>query len=111
MNSKKPSASGHLQAVSALEFTYKASLERLSNKRAMESYNGNIVRISKTTYAYVANSFTFSLFLFSFCVCSNTGFNYISCLNFGHQDFLEFAVKDFNTLQCIHRKELKELER
>ena len=41
----------------------------------------------------------------------NTGFNYISCLNFGHQDFLELAVEDFNTLQGIHRKELKELEK
>ncbi|XP_038888073.1 ent-kaur-16-ene synthase, chloroplastic isoform X2 [Benincasa hispida] len=72
------------EAVNALEFPYNATLERLLNKRALESYSGDIVRISKTTYA---------------------------CLNFGHQDFLELAVEDFNTLQCIHRKELKELEK
>ncbi|KAL0561314.1 hypothetical protein IC582_001737 [Cucumis melo] len=72
------------EAVNAFEFPYNSTLERLSNKRALESYSGDIVRISKTTYA---------------------------CLNFGHQDFLELAVEDFNTLQCIHRKELKELEK
>lgn len=73
MNPKSLFISGHLQIVNALEFPYNATLERLSNKRALESYSGDIVRISKTTYAYVVNSFTFSSFFFlSFgfvCVC------------------------------------------
>ncbi|XP_022952921.1 ent-kaur-16-ene synthase, chloroplastic isoform X1 [Cucurbita moschata] len=72
------------EAVNALEFPYNATLERLISKRAMESYSGDIVRISKSPYA---------------------------CLNFGHQDFLELAVVDFNTLQRIHLKELEELQR
>ena len=61
---------GHHQAVNALEFPYNATLERLISKRAMESYSGDIVRLSKSPYAYVANSFTFySLFLLFFFVC------------------------------------------
>lgn len=125
MNLKISFASGHLQARNALDFSYNATLERLSNRREMENYSGDIVRISKATYAYVANSSTFSFFSSFFCfvfVCgrggprgmlnsSNTIFYFISCLNYGHQDFLELAVEDFNNLQCIHRKELKELER
>lgn len=75
MNPKSLFVSGHLQIVNALEFPYNATLERLSNKRALESYSGDIVRISKTTYAYVVNSFTFSSFFFlSFCfVCVCVG--------------------------------------
>ncbi|XP_022147909.1 ent-kaur-16-ene synthase, chloroplastic isoform X2 [Momordica charantia] len=84
VHSDRPDRLLKQEAINALEFTYSNTLERLLNKRAMENYNIDIVRISKTTY---------------------------TCLNFGHQDFLELAVEDFNILQSIHHKELKELER
>ncbi|KAF3446249.1 hypothetical protein FNV43_RR11428 [Rhamnella rubrinervis] len=68
----------------ALNFPYRASLERLSSKRAIEHYNKDSARILKTSY---------------------------SCVNIGNEDFLKLAVEDFNLCQSILREEFKHLER
>ncbi|KAF3974818.1 hypothetical protein CMV_001865 [Castanea mollissima] len=68
----------------ALKFPYHASLERLSNRRAIENYNKNNTRVLKTAY---------------------------SSSNIGNEDFLNLAVEDFNICQSIQREELKDLAR
>ncbi|KAF6136642.1 hypothetical protein GIB67_016098 [Kingdonia uniflora] len=68
----------------ALSFPYYANLERLENRRHVEHYDVDHIRILKTAFRP---------------------------FHIDDRDFLELAVEDFNSCQSIHRKELKQLER
>ncbi|KAJ7982088.1 Ent-kaurene synthase [Quillaja saponaria] len=69
---------------SALSFPYHAKLDRLSERRAIEQYKPDNVRILKTSY---------------------------SCLNLANKEFLKLAVEDFNICQSIYIEEYKQFER
>ncbi|XP_057458258.1 ent-kaurene synthase 5, chloroplastic-like isoform X1 [Lotus japonicus] len=68
----------------ALNFPYHSNLERLLNRRSIEHYNVEEIRILKTSYR--------------------------SC-NLANQETLNLAVEDFNIFQSIHGKEFKQLAR
>ncbi|OVA10700.1 Terpene synthase [Macleaya cordata] len=66
-----------------LNFPYYANLECLENRRNIEHFAIDNLRILKTSYR----------------------------LNINNRDLLELAVEDFNLCQGIHQKELNQLER
>lgn len=68
----------------ALKFPCHATLQRITNRRTIEDYNTQNIRVLKSSY------------------CSR---------NFGNEDLLTLAVEDFNRCQLIHLEELKQLER
>ncbi|XP_026438095.1 ent-kaur-16-ene synthase, chloroplastic-like isoform X2 [Papaver somniferum] len=68
----------------ALKFPLYANLERLENKRNLEHYNIDNLRILKSSYR---------------------------SSNIENKDLLDLAVEDFNLCQSIHQKELQQLER
>lgn len=68
----------------ALKFPFYANLERLENKRTLEHYNIDNLRILKSSYR---------------------------SSNIENKDLLDLAVEDFNLCQSIHQKELQQLER
>ncbi|PIA38079.1 hypothetical protein AQUCO_02800016v1, partial [Aquilegia coerulea] len=68
----------------ALKHPYYANMHRLENRRSIENYDTNNLRILKTSYRPI---------------------------NFDGKDIITLAVEDFNLCQMIHRKELKEVER
>ncbi|KAJ7982090.1 Ent-kaurene synthase [Quillaja saponaria] len=67
-----------------LMFPYHLSLERLSNRRAIEQYSVDSARVLKTSY---------------------------SSLNLANKDLLKLAEEDFNLCQSLHRDEFKQLSR
>ncbi|KZV38671.1 ent-kaur-16-ene synthase, chloroplastic [Dorcoceras hygrometricum] len=67
-----------------LQYPYYAILPRMENRKSIEHYKLDNVRMLKTSY---------------------------SSPNFGNMDFLYLSVSDFNTCQKMHLKELKEIER
>ncbi|KAJ7982092.1 Ent-kaurene synthase [Quillaja saponaria] len=67
-----------------LVFPYHLSLERLSNRRAIEQYSVDSARVLKTSY---------------------------SSLNLANKDLLKLAEEDFNFCQSLHRDEFKQLSR
>ncbi|PIA47659.1 hypothetical protein AQUCO_01400341v1 [Aquilegia coerulea] len=68
----------------SLSHSYYANLQRLENRRNVEHYNADNLRILKTSYRPT---------------------------NVDNKVFLELAVEDFNLCQSLQRKELKQLER
>ncbi|PIA50757.1 hypothetical protein AQUCO_01200177v1 [Aquilegia coerulea] len=68
----------------ALNYPYYANLPRLENRRSIEHYDTNNLRILKTSYRPI---------------------------NLDNKDLLKLAVEDFNLCQLIHGKELNQLEK
>ncbi|KAI4378951.1 hypothetical protein MLD38_016365 [Melastoma candidum] len=74
----------HQEVEYALKVPLNANLEKLENRRNIEHFNGEAIRIFKSA---------------------------VSCPNFGDKDLLDFALRDFNYCQSMYQMELKHLER
>ncbi|KAF5186628.1 Ent-kaur-16-ene synthase protein, partial [Thalictrum thalictroides] len=68
----------------AITYPYYANLQRLENKRAVEHYNTDNLRIKKTSYRP---------------------------LNIDNKAFLGLAVEDFNLIQSMMQREFNQIER
>ncbi|KAI4378950.1 hypothetical protein MLD38_016364 [Melastoma candidum] len=74
----------HQEVEYALKVPLNANMEKLENRRNIEHFNDDAIRIFKSA---------------------------VSCPNLGDKDLLDFATRDFNYCQSVYQRELKHLER